>query len=346
MGNSILFILVQFLLIFTLLFVAILLFRVKNALALERRITKFSIESITDRPLSFFDRLSLKYNNLVNKISKALTKSRILVKYSKRYDKYIDKTKIIKNKTMDIIANKILISIIALIITIISDVLRGQPFGLFQITITLIIGFFIPDIFLIINYERKQKQIENDLLKAVLIMSNAFKSGRSIMQAVEIVSKELDGPISEEFKKMYIDLTYGLDLDVVFERLSSRIKLEETKYMASSLVILNKTGGNIVKVFSSIERSFFERKKLNDELKSVTALSNFVFKILVAIPFIIFIMIYILNPSYFLPLINTVIGKILLIIILMIYTLYIIIVRRLIRIREWLTIWKIKKLKL
>ena len=63
---------------------------------------------------------------------------------------------------------------------------------------------------------------------------------------------------SEEFKKMYIDLTYGLELDVVFDRLSNRIKLDETKYMASSLVILNKTGGNIVKVFSSIERSFFE----------------------------------------------------------------------------------------
>lgn len=155
------------------------------------------------------------------------------------------------------------------------------------------------------------------------------------MQAVEIVYKELDGPISEEFKKMYIDLTYGLELDVVFDRLSSRIKLDETKYMASSLVILNKTGGNIVKVFSSIERSFFERKKLNDELKSVTALSSFVFKILVAIPFIIFIMIYILNPSYFAPLVTTIIGKILLIIILLIYVLYIVIVRRLIRIRDW-----------
>ena len=155
------------------------------------------------------------------------------------------------------------------------------------------------------------------------------------MQAVEIVYKELDGPISEEFKKMYIDLTYGLELDVVFDRLSSRIKLDETKYMASSLVILNKTGGNIVKVFSSIERSFFERKKLNDELKSVTALSSFVFNILVAIPFIIFIMIYILNPSYFAPLVTTIIGKILLIIILLIYVLYIVIVRRLIRIRDW-----------
>ena len=154
------------------------------------------------------------------------------------------------------------------------------------------------------------------------------------MQAVEIVSKELDGPISEEFKKMYIDLTYGLDLEVVFERLSNRIKLEETKYMASSLVILNKTGGNVIEVFSSIEKSFFERKKLNDELKATTALSSFVFKILVTIPFIIFTMIYILNPNYFTPLVTTNLGKVLLIIILLIYVLYIVIVKKLIKLKD------------
>ena len=335
MGNSILFITVQFLIIFGLLFIVFLLLKLKSVLELERRITRFSTLSITDKPLSFFDYLRLKYSYLIARFSKSLSKSKVLVSYSKRYDKYLDKTKIIRDKAMDIIANKILISVIALVITIISDVLRGQSLSVFQVIITLLIGFFIPDIFLIIDNKRKQKQIENDLFKAVLIMSNAFKSGRSIMQAVEIVSKELDGPISEEFKKMYIDLTYGLSLDVVFDRLSSRIKLEETKYMASSLVILNKTGGNIVKVFSSIERSFFERKKLNDELKSVTALSNFVFKILVAIPLIIFIMIYILNPDYFAPFVTTLIGKVLLIFILTIYVLYIVIVRKLIKIKEW-----------
>lgn len=334
MENSILFITVQFLLIFGLLFIVILLLKFRNALALERRITRFSTLSITDKPVSFFDYFRIKYHNLINKISECLIKSKLLVKYSKRYEKYLDRTKVIRDKEMDIIANKILISLIALVITIISDVLRGQSLSFLQVILSLLVGFFIPDIFLIISNKQRQKQIENDLFKAVLIMSNAFKSGRSIMQAVEIVSKELDGPISEEFKKMYIDLTYGLELEVVFERLSLRIKLEETKYMASSLVILNKTGGNIVKVFSSIERSFFERKKLNDELKSVTALSNFVFKILVAIPFIIFIMIYILNPGYFAPLVTTLIGKILLIVILTIYVLYIVIVKKLIRIKE------------
>ncbi len=334
MGNNYVFILVQLILIIGLFGIVIYLIKFKNAIALEKRITRFSIESLTDKPLSFFDKLSIKYNNLINKMTKSLSKSKLLVKYSLRYDKYLDKTKIIRDEAMDVISSKFLISGIALCITIISDVLRGQSFGTFQIILSLLIGFFIPDIFLIISEKRKQKQVEEDLFKAVIIMSNAFKSGRSIMQAVEIVSKELEGPISEEFKKMYIDLTYGLELDVVFERLSSRIKVEETKYMASSLVILNKTGGNIVKVFSSIERSFFERKKLNDELKSVTALSSFVFKILVAIPFIIFIMIYILNPSYFTPLVTTILGKILLIIILLIYVLYIVIVRRLIKIKD------------
>lgn len=330
-----LFTVVQFLLIIGLLGVVVYIIKFKKTLALEKRITRFSTISLTDRPLSFFDKLNSKYNYLINKITKILSKSKILAKYSLRYDKYLDKTKVIRDKSMDIVSSKVLVSLIAFVITLISDVLRGQSFTLFQIILSLIVGFFIPDVFLVIKQKRKQKQIEEDLFKAVLIMSNAFKSGRSIMQAVEIVYKELDGPISEEFKKMYIDLTYGLELDVVFDRLSSRIKLDETKYMASSLVILNKTGGNIVKVFSSIERSFFERKKLNDELKSVTALSSFVFKILVAIPFIIFIMIYILNPSYFVPLVTTIIGKILLIIILLIYVLYIVIVRRLIRIRDW-----------
>ena len=166
-------------------------------------------------------------------------------------------------------------------------------------------------------------------------MSNAFKSGRSIMQAVEFVSKELDGPVGEEFKKMYIDLNYGLDLEVVFDRMAKRINLEETRYMASSLVIINKTGGNIIKIFSSIEKSFFERKKLNDELKSVTALSQFVFKTLVTIPIIVFIMIYILNPTYFMPFINTLIGNIILTIIIFIYVLYIVIVKKVIKVKEW-----------
>ena len=38
-------------------------------------------------------------------------------------------------------------------------------------------------------------------------------------------------------------------------------------YLSSSLTILNRTGGNIVAVFDSIEKTLFDKKKLKEELK-------------------------------------------------------------------------------
>ena len=59
-----------------------------------------------------------------------------------------------------------------------------------------------------------------------------------------------------------------------------------------------------------------------------------VYKILVAMPILIFIVIYIFNPTYFNPLITTTIGKILLTLILAIYLLYILIVKKVTKMKD------------
>jgi len=325
---------IQVILIATLSIAALLLVRLRNSVNKEKRIVKFSLDSINDRPTSFFDRIDEILNIVTKRLSKILKKSTVMRNYSNQFEKYIDQTAMIRNQKMDYVSRKIIFAFIAVIITIISDVLQTQIIEPFQLLVASLIGFFVLDVFLSMEYSRKQKALEADLLKAVTIMNNAFKSGRSIMQAVELVSTELTGAISDEFRKMFIDLSYGLELELVFARFSKRVNLEEVKYMASSLVILNKTGGNVVKVFSSIEKGFFDRKKLKDELKSTTALSDAVFKLLVAIPFFIFAVIYLFNPNYFMPLFLTVIGKVLLVLILLIYTLYIIIVRKIVTVKE------------
>ena len=325
---------VELLLIVIAFLFAIYLISAKKSIDLEKRITRFSISSITDRPSSFFDRMRNNYEDVLKLFIPFLSGFPLLVKYSKNFNNYVYLNGNDKDGQMRIIAEKFLLAFFGVIIVIVSDVFRRHSISIIQVLFAFLVGFFIPDVFIKISDIKSQKRVEDDLFKAVLIMSNAFKSGRSIMQAVKIVSDELDGEIADEFKKVYIDLTYGLELEVAFDRLSSRIKLPEAGYLASSLAILNRTGGNVVKVFDSIEKSFYERKKLNDELKSVTALSNFVFKILMVIPFIVFLTIYVLNPSYFVPLVSTSIGKLILVIIVCLYVLYIIFVKRVIKIRE------------
>ena len=110
MNSILIFIIVDSLLIILLTIFIIYLVLAKRSIDIEKRITKFSISSITDKPTSFFDRIYTRYDKLISSISDKLSKSKILSNYSKKYDKYIDKTKYIRNSAMDIITNKFLLS--------------------------------------------------------------------------------------------------------------------------------------------------------------------------------------------------------------------------------------------
>lgn len=329
--NTSLFI-IQIIIILVLAGIAIWLLRLTKAIQLEKRIARYTVDSIHDDELSFFDYVYLYYEKTKERLSFSLRKIKIFDTYALKYQKYMDRSKREKDDAMDFISTKLLCSILVLMIVILSDVMQYQPISAFQVLYSLLIGFFIPDIYLMARNQYRKKQIENDLLKAIIIMNNAFKSGRSTMQAIEIVAHEVDGPIKDEFQKMYIDLTYGLSLETVFKRFSSRVDLPEVKYIATSLIILNRTGGNIVKVFSSIERSFFNRKKLQEELKSLTASARAIFKILIGMPIVLFLLIYMLNPSYFAPLITTQIGIMVLLFIVILYVSYIFIVKQIMKI--------------
>ena len=222
-----------------------------------------------------------------------------------------------------------------MLLGIIAMAIQGQVISMFQLLISFAIGFMLLDIGLVIEQRINRKKIENDILKAIIIMNNAFKSGRSIMQAIDLVASELEGPIAEEFKKMSLEISFGLSIENAFRRFSERIQLDEVRYLTASLSILNKTGGNIIKVFSSIEKTLFNQKKLKLELKALTGSSKIIVYVLFVVPLLFIIFISIIDPTYFLPMITTPLGFILTSIILVVYIIYIFVVRKVMKVRMW-----------
>ena len=304
-----------------------------KSIRLERRISKFSISPLKDTSLSLFDNVTLKISNIINKINNFLYKSELIKKYSKKYTKYLRTTNEITKTSMDFISIKIISSLSCIVIAIFAKTINFKIFNTYDVYLPMIFGFFLPDFIYYFKYRSYRKKLENDLLQAIIIMNNAFKSGRSITQAIKLVSKELEGPIAEEFKKMNLELSFGLGLDIVFQRLYERIKIEEISYLTASLTILNQTGGNIVEVFSSIEKSLFNKKKLRLELKSMTGGSRMIVNILTIVPIAFILMIWIINPTYFLPLLTNKLGLIIIGIILIYYIAYIIVIRKLLKVK-------------
>ncbi len=324
---------VNIILVITLVIVLLWLFREYKKSKLEKRLKKYTIIKENDDN-SLFDVINNMFLNWRSSISKVLEKSTYLQKYSLKYEKFIDKKKS-KMTKMDYVSTKLFLSFLAILILMVSDVLQNEHITFIQLIVAFSLGFFSLDVFLIGKRKYVKNLMENDLLKAITIMNNSFKSGRSIYETIEIVKDEIDGPLKEEFNLMHQDLKYGLELESVFKRFQSRVNLPEVAYITTSLTILNKTGGNIISVFSSIEKTVFNNKKLKDELNNLSAASKALYRILVFIPIIFSLVIYFLDPTYFIPLFSTTFGIIISVVIIMIYILYIVIVKKIIKLKEY-----------
>lgn len=327
--------LIIFLEIIAILLVQVIIFyiiKVQFAYKAENRLKDYSISLKDKYDTPFFEKQKNKIIKFIKRFSKILSYSAFLKRYSTHYNKYIGFDEKARIKPMDYISVKFIIGFITSLIYLISSLIQTKP-DFMLCLFMFILGFFITDIYLVFNNKQKNKELENNLLEAVIIMNNAFKSGKNILEAIEIVKNELNGPLKDEFKKIYLDLNYGLDVDVVFNRFYERVKLDDIKYISSSLTLLNQTGGNIVKVFNSIENNFYDKKVLNEELEALTSSSKLMYKMLMFIPVIIVIVLFSLNPLYFLPLFQSAVGIMIIILALMLYISYAIIINRITKVK-------------
>ena len=137
----------------------------------------------------------------------------------------------------------------------------------------------------------------------------------------------------KEFKKIGMEISLGLDMETAFKRFSDRINLSEAVYLTASISVLNKTGGNIIKVFNSIEKTIFNRKKLEQEFKALTSSSKLIMYVLIIVPIAFVVFISLINKDYFKVLFNNPLGIALLFIILIIYITYIVVVRKVMKVR-------------
>lgn len=303
-----------------------------KTIQLEERISPFAISHDDDLDDSVFDNLINIYSKIQHKLSSILEKSSLMIKLSKRYSKYVPLT---DNhlKEIDFISDKIVLGFLIVIVTFASQILKLNILMPYELIIPFIIGFLIIDVYYSIKYAIYYKQLENDLLQAVMIMNNAFKAGKSIVQAVSLVAEELDSVVGREFNKMLVELNFGLDVNVVFERFSERIKLKEAEYLTSSLSILNQTGGDIVKIFNSIEKTMIEKRKISLELDALTASSKIILYVLFIVPILFIGFITMIDPTYFSPFFESSFGLAIFAIVVILYLIYIFIVNKLMKVR-------------
>lgn len=299
-----------------------------RSIRFQKRIENYVVVNDDFQNISILDKLSIFVNDIIDILVKKLKTMKV--------DKSLDKAQVADtSRNLRILAIKILFGICLLIVYLILSLIKITNFSVLDILLIILLSYYIPNIYYYVKKKMAQKQMENDLLKAVSLMNNSFQSGKSIIQTIKTVASELDGPLALEFDKMHKDMLHGLSFQTAFSRFNDRVDLDEVRYITTALLILNKTGGNIMQVFSSIEKSFYTRRTLDMELKATIASSKLVFQLLVCLPVFLWGVIGLWNPDYFSIFFESTLGMMLFLVILCIYLIYIIVIRNIMKVEKY-----------
>jgi tight adherence protein B len=144
---------------------------------------------------------------------------------------------------------------------------------------------------------RRFAAFEKGLPEALDLMVSGLRAGHSLLAAIALVSKECPEPVKSEFRICFEEQNYGLELKTALENLLNRIPLQDMKITAAAILIQKESGGNLAEVLDKTAAVIRDRFRLRRQIKTYTAQGRLTGWILTALPVVLGLAIYVLDPD-------------------------------------------------
>lgn len=204
----------------------------------------------------------------------------------------------------------VLISFSPLILAGIGIILLKNIVGL---VIGAIIGLAIPSLMIRMARANRIRKMQGQLVDSLMIISASLKAGLSFVQAIEVLCEEMPPPITQEFKLILKENKWGISLEDSLIGLRKRVPLEEINLLVTSILIARESGGELPRVLSKLTETIRDNIKLKQKIATLTMQGKLQGYIMMVLPIAFTAFIYKQNPDHFTVMLQTSLGRILLI---------------------------------
>jgi tight adherence protein B len=168
----------------------------------------------------------------------------------------------------------------------------------------LIFGATLPRMYVGREQGKRLTRFNNQLGDMLNLMVNGLRAGFSTMQAMESISKELDAPISDEFRRVVQEMQLGLSMEKALDNLLRRIPSPDLDLVVTAINVQREVGGNLAEILDTISHTIRERVRIKGEIRVLTSQQSFSGKFLALMPVFVVLALMIFNKSYILEFTN------------------------------------------
>jgi tight adherence protein B len=185
---------------------------------------------------------------------------------------------------------------IALVIASLA-MLRGAP-----ILLSLLLGLFFgvggPHFFIGKMIQRRIKKFNSNFPDAIELMVRGLRSGLPITETLGIVASEIGGPVGIEFRMVSDKMKIGRTMEVALQETADRLGTAEFQFFVITLAIQRETGGNLAETLSNLADVLRKRAQMMLKIRAMSSESKASAWIVGSLPFIVFTLVWFINPRY------------------------------------------------
>jgi tight adherence protein B len=123
--------------------------------------------------------------------------------------------------------------------------------------------------------EKRRLAFVAQLPEVARLMSNASSAGLAIRAAIDMAAEELDEPASSELGLVSEELSLGQSTGRALQNLEERMPSRDVGVLISTLVIQQRSGGDLVNALQDMANTLDQRRDLTREIRTVMAGSVF-----------------------------------------------------------------------
>ena len=153
----------------------------------------------------------------------------------------------------------------------------------------MVVGFFI------------NKRLNNFNAKfpdGIELLVRGLRSGLPVTETLGVVATEIPGPVGQEFKSVVERIKIGRTMEEALQETANRLGTPEFQFFVITLAIQRETGGNLAETLSNLADVLRKRAQMKLKIKAMSSESKASAYIVGALPFIVFTMIWWINPGY------------------------------------------------
>jgi tight adherence protein B len=174
---------------------------------------------------------------------------------------------------------------------------QGAPF-LLALFAGLFVGIGLPHFITGMLIGRRVRKFNERFPDAIELMVRGLRSGLPISETMQVVASELDGPIAFEFRSVADKMRIGRTLEMALQETADRLGTPEFQFFVIALSIQRETGGNLAETLANLADVLRKRSAMKLKIKAMSSEAKASAMILGVLPFLVFALIYTMNPDY------------------------------------------------